>query len=395
MNVDGLTDVNVLEVGTTVVAPYTTQLLGALGADVVKVEPPGGDPFRSSGASTDGDVSGYFAMCNCGKRSLRLDLKRPEGTEAFLELAEAADVVVENFRPGVVDRLGIGYDDVRSVAEDVVYCSISGYGQEGPWSDYPGFDPVIQGETGLMSVTGERGGPPVRIGVAVIDLATALWSTVAVTNAIRARDRTGEGAYLDMSMFDVGVSMLTKRASQYLRTGENPDRMGTEDTWSVPYGAYPTADDELLMVAAGRQSLWERLCELIGEEQLLDDDRFESKRSRVAHREELRPLLEATFREERREVWLDLLRGEIPVSPVASVGEALTSEHSDDHGVTTAVEHPAYGTVDVLNLPLRTDGESHVFDAAPPVLGEHSEEVLAEAGVGRDRIRALKSRGVI
>lgn len=390
-----LDGVNVLEVGSTVVGPYATQALGAMGADVVKVEPPDGDSFRGSQPRTETGVSGYFAMCNSGKRSLRLDLKRDEGLEAFLSLVELADVLVINLRPGAAERLGIGPDALAAVNPSLLYCSITGFGRDGPWSDRPAFDPIIQGLSGLMSVTGPAGGPPVRIGVAIIDLVTAVWTAAAVVNALRQRDRTGEGGRIEMNMFETAVSLLTKQATMYRLTGENPVPMGTQDVWAVPYGAYPTADGRRLMVGAAYQSLWERLCHGIDRPDLIEDERFLTRPDRVENREALNGILADVFATRPLDEWMDRLGDELPVGPILRVGEALESEQAAHDGVLGRVEHDEYGAVDVLNLPLRTDEERHAFDTPPPTLGEHSREVLAEAGIAEDAIDDLDAADVI
>lgn len=395
MRFDSLDDVTVLEIGTTLVGPYTTQTLGAFGAEVIKVEPPSGDAFRES---TIGDepMSNYFAMVNADKQSLCLDLKQDAGRETLLELAEDVDVVVENYRPGVVERLGIGYETLSEVADDLVYCSIAGYGQEGgPMSHLPGIDPILQGTTGLMSVTGERGGSPVRIGVAVVDLMTATWSVIAIMNALRDRDRGEGGRFIDMSMFDVGISMLTKRAGEYFTTGQTPQPMGTEDPWTAPYGGYPTKDDEMIILGTAYQAMWERFCEIVGREDLLEDDRFADPQDRIEHRDELNRILEEEFRQRTREEWLEVLSGEIPVGPVLSVDEALESDQATVDGVTERLDHPGYGGIDVLNLPLRMGEERHRFEEAPPTIGEDSQAVLRAHGFSESRIERLATEDVI
>jgi crotonobetainyl-CoA:carnitine CoA-transferase CaiB-like acyl-CoA transferase len=387
----GLDGVTVLEIGTTVVAPYTTQALGALGAEVIKIEKPGGDPFRQASLQTEAGISGYFAMCNMGKESLTLDLKKEEGRELFLDLAEQSDVIVENLRAGTVDRLGVGYDDVREVNEDIVYCSISGYGQDGPWSHLPGFDPVLQGATGLMAITGEEDGDPVRIGVAVIDLMTATWSVMAIQNALLHRATTGDGTHIDMSMFDVGLSMLTKKASQYLITGENPKRMGTEDEWAAPYGAYTTKDERKIIIGTPFQELWERLCREIDREDLLEDERFVSNEERARHRDALNAELRPVFKERTLEEWLERLREKIPCGPVLSVEEALNNKQAEHSDVLNHFEEG----FDVLNLPFRFDGDRHQFETPPPTPGGDSEAVLSDAGLSEAEIQELRQQGVI
>lgn len=387
----GLDNITVLEVGTTVVAPYASQILGALGAEVVKIERPGGDPFREAAPETESGMSGYFALCNSGKRSITLDLKKEEGKDLFLYLAEECDVIIENLRPGAVDRLGIGYQDVKDLNEDVIYCSISGYGQDGPRSHLPGFDPVLQGVTGLMSTTGEKGGPPIRVGVAVIDLMTATWSTIAIMNAIHHRQQSDDGSYIDMSMYDVGVAMLTKKATQYWVTGENPERMGTEDEWAAPYGAYPTKDDRQIIIGTPWQELWERLCREIDHEELLQDDRFSTNPKRVQNRAQLNEILNKIFKERTLEEWLDILEEEIPAGPIEPVSEALNNDQSEYSNVKTHFEKG----LDVLNLPLRIDEERHEFEVPPPDPGEDTVSILEEYGISGEEIDELKEKNVI
>lgn len=392
---DTLDDITVLEVGSTVVGPYATQALGAMGADVVKVEPPGGDSFRGSRPQTDGGFSGYFAMCNCEKRSLRLDLKRDEGVDALHSLVEVADVIVINLRPGVPERLGIDHATLSDVNPDLIYCSITGFGRDGPWSERPAFDPILQGMSGLMSVTGPKGGPPVRVGVAIIDLVTAIWTGASVVNAVRKRDRTGEAGRIEMNMYESAMSLLTKQATMYQLTGENPVPMGTEDIWAVPYGAYPTADDRYLIVGAAFPSLWERMCHAIDRSDLIEDDRFRTRGDRVENREALNEVLTDIFSSRPLDDWMDLLGDELPVGPILKVGEALESEQAEHDHVVTEVEHDEYGPVEVLNLPLRTDEERQEFDTPPPTLGEHSREVLSEAGISDDALDELEAADVI
>jgi formyl-CoA transferase/CoA:oxalate CoA-transferase len=385
--IQALEDLTVLEVGTTVVAPYATQMLGALGAEIIKIEKPGGDPFRGAAPEHESGMSGYFAMCNTGKRSITLDLKDSSGKEAFLKLATQADVVVENLRPGTVDKLGIGYDDVQDSNENLIYCSISGYGQEGEWSQLPGFDPILQGVSGLMSVTGEKDGEPVRIGVAIADLATAMWTSTAILNAIRHRDKTGNGTYIDMSMYDVCLSLLTKKAAHYLILGENPSRMGTEDVWAAPYGGYPTKDGRQIMIGTPRQSLWERLCKAIGHEDLIKKNEFATNEKRVENREELNEVLEEIFQKKDLDEWLDILQEEIPSGPIYNVEEALTSDLTRERDIIQGFQDKP----EVLNLPLRFDGQQHSFETPPPEQGEHTRDVLTKFEVPREIIEDICS----
>lgn len=388
----GLDDLSVIEIGTTVVAPYTSQILAALGADVVKVERPGGDPFRNAGLKTDAGISGYFSMCNCEKESISIDLKTNEGKDILLTLAEEADVIIENNRPGVVDKLGIGYEDVKKVSENIIYCSISGFGQEGPLSEHPGFDPIIQGMAGLMAVTGEKDEPPVRIGVAIVDLMTATWSAIAILNSLRYRDRTGKGEYIDMSMYDVGVSTLTKKASHYLITGENPKRMGTEDEWAAPYGAYPTKDNRYLMIGTPWQDLWEKLCKLIDRPDLLKNELFDTERKRIVNRDKLNNELKETFKQKTLDQWVDIIQNKIPAGPIMTVEESLTHEQTDHAGIIKKFDDG----LEVLNLPMKTQSGRHTFEQPPPFYpSEDAVEILKRADFSDEKINEFIEQGVV
>lgn len=390
-----LDDINVIEIGSTIVGPYASQALGALGADVIKIEPPSGDPFRGE-LARESDIRTYFAMCNAEKRSLKLDLKQDAGREALLDLASEADVIIENFRPGVVDRLGVGYDDVTDVSEDIIYCSISGFGEDSQANDRAIFDPMLQGLTGLMSTTGEKGGDPVRLGIALIDIVTGIWSTVAIQSAIRKRDQTGEGSFIDMRMYDVGVSLLTKKAAHFFEMGENPPRMGLESNSSHPYGGYPTADGKMIMVGAPQPAHWPRFCKAIGREDLIDDARFRSNEDRVEHRDELNEILRGEFERKPRDEWEEVfLNRGLPVGPIHTIQEALENEFTTENKITTTLDHQEYGTVDTLNLPIKIDGERQKFESAPPQVGEHSYEILKEVGLSEDDIEKLAEEDVI
>lgn len=391
-NMDVLSDIKVIEIGSTVAGPYASQALAALGADVVKIEPPTGDPFRGE---KDG-MRAYFAMCNSGKRSLKLNLKETEGRQALLDLASETDVVIENYRPGVVDRLGVGYDDIAEVKEDIVYCSISGFGEESSQGDRAIFDPMLQGMTGLMSTTGEKDSDPVRIGVALIDLMTGVWSAVAILSTLHQRDRTGDGGFIDMRMYDVGVSMLTKKAAQYQRTGENPPRMGLESYGSHPYSGYTTADDKMVMVGAPHSAHWPRFCKAINREDLIDDDRFQSNQDRVDNREELNEILRNEFETKSRQEWVEIFEeNRLPVGPVRTIEEALTNDVTIQNGIRSTLEHPEYDSVSILNLPLKINDERQDFTSPPPQVGEDSRDVLSEMGLSEAEIDELAEKEII
>jgi crotonobetainyl-CoA:carnitine CoA-transferase CaiB-like acyl-CoA transferase len=404
-----LDGIRVVDLSTFVTGGFATTMLANQGAEVIKVERPGaGDDARHSGppfvpvetdgpgvAANDHGESPYFWTVNYDKRSVELDLKTDEGLAALYDLAETADVFVENFRPGTADRIGVGYEDVRARNEDVVYCSISAFGETGPWRQRPGYDLLVQGTSGIMSVTGPEGGDPVKVGLPETDLITAMWSAFGIVGALLRRELTGEGDRVELAMHDAALPWLTKQAAKAF-VGEETTRMGTRDPVLAPYQAYPTADG-YLVVGCANDKLWGELCEAIGRPGLADDPRFASNADRVENMDALEEELSATFTERPTDEWVDLLADEagIPVGPVYDVEEALTNEQTAARGVVTTLEHAGAGEIDALEHPLNFDRAESGFDSGPPLLGEDTEAVLRELGYGDEELGTLKAAGAI
>ena len=404
---DGIT---VVDLTTFVTGGFATLMLANQGTEVIKVERPGtGDDSRHSGppfvdvegydgpgraASKHGE-SPYFWTVNYGKRSVELNLKTDEGLEVLFDLIEEADVVFENFRPGTAERLGIAYEDVRAVNEDAIYCSISAFGENGPWSRRPGYDLLVQGMSGIMSVTGEEDGDPVKVGLPQTDLITAMWAAFGVVGALYRRELTGEGDHIELGMLDAALPWLTKQAGKTF-VGEEPERMGTKDPVLAPYQSYPTADG-YLNVACGNQKLWEELCEEIGRGELADDPRFESNADRVGNMDELEEELSATFTERTTDEWVEQLAEDagLPVGPVFDVDEALSNEQVEARGVIGTLEHPAVGEIPSIEHPLNFANVDSGFEEAPPLLGEDTDAVLDELGYSRERIEELRTSGAV
>ena len=409
---DGFLDgVRVVDLTTFVTGGFASTMLANQGAEVIKVERPGaGDDSRHSGppfVETDPDHDGpgrsasehgespYFWTVNYGKRSVEFDLKTEAGHAALLDLAGEADVFLENFRPGTAERIGVGYDDVRAVNENVVYCSISAFGETGPWASRPGYDLLVQGTSGIMSVTGPEDGDPCKVGLPETDLITAMWAAFGITGALLRRRVTGEGDRIELGMHDAALPWLTKQAAKSF-AGEETGRMGTRDPVIAPYQAYPTADGHLI-VGCANQKLWRGLCEAVDRPDLAEDDRFVDNPARVEHMDELEAELSETFRERTTEEWVALLADEhgLPVGPVNTVDEALSNEQTDARGVVRQMEHPTAGEIDVLEHPLNFENARSGFRSAPPLLGADTEAVLKELGYTDEDVAALREAGGI
>jgi succinate--hydroxymethylglutarate CoA-transferase len=406
-----LDDITVVDLTTFVTGGFATLMLANQGAEVIKVERPGvgddnrhsGPPFVEPDADYDGpgrtaDENGespYFWTINYDKLSVELNLKTESGLEALYDLVAEADVVIENFRPGTAERLDVGYDDLREVNDDLVYCAISAFGETGPWSSRPGYDLLVQGTSGIMSVTGPEDGDPVKVGMPQTDLITGMWAAFGIVGALFRRERTGEGDRLEIGMHDAALPWLTKQAGKAF-VGEETTRMGTKDPVLAPYQTYPTADG-YLNVACANQKLWGELCEAIDRPELADDDRFATNPDRVGHMDELEAELSAVFRERSTEEWVELLAEEhgLPASPVYDVSTALNNEQTEARGVVREIEHPALGTVPVIEHPINYENAAAGFDGAPPLLGEDTEAILRELDYDDGDIARLRDEGAI
>jgi len=344
-----LDDIRVLDFTRVLAGPFCTMLLGDYGAEIVKIEAPQrGDDTRQWGPPWAGGESAYFLAVNRNKRSLTLNLKHPKGRELACALAAHADVLIENFKVGTMAKWGLGYEDIRAINPRIVYCSITGYGQTGPYRDRPGYDFIIQAQGGIMSITGPADGEPHKVGVAIVDITAGLFAATAILAALRHRDKTGEGQYIDVALLDSQIAWLANVAQNYLVSGEVPRRYGNAHPNIVPYEVFPTADG-YVAIGIGNDRQYQRFCEVAGCPELWEDPRFQTNPGRVNHRDELVPRLRDVFRQRPTQAWIDLLVAhKISVAPINTVAEALNDPQVRARGMVQQVEHPTAGLLDLL-----------------------------------------------
>jgi crotonobetainyl-CoA:carnitine CoA-transferase CaiB-like acyl-CoA transferase len=391
-----LTGTRVLDCTTSLSGPYCTLILAALGADVAKVEhPERGDDTRAWGPPFWNGESATYLAANAGKRSLAVDLKSEDGREVMLRLAAASDVFVQNLRPGLAERLGLGFDDVRARSPRIVYCSIGAFGREGPLRHQPGYDPLMQAAGGIMSVTGEPGRPPARAGISVVDQGTGMWAAIAILAALRARDAGGGAQLVDTSLFETAVNWLPYQLAGYLGSGRVSGPMGSALGIIAPYQAFE-ADDGWIMVAAGNDRLFAALCEQLGLPELAADSRFRANPDRVAHREELAALLAERFRTASVAHWLgELDAAGVPAAPVQDLADVAAHEQTRALGLLQPLPHAAVPELRLVALPLSVGGERVRHRSPPPGLGEHTRELLADAGFSVEEVEQLLASGSV
>ncbi len=399
-----LQGIRILDLTRAMAGPYCTMMLGDLGADVIKVERPGrGDESRGWGppfvgepyASYPGE-SAYFVSTNRNKRSITVNMKSTAGLEIIHRLSANSDVLVENFRTGVLDNMGLGYEQLRGVSPRLVYCSISGYGRTGPYADRPGYDCVIQAEGGFMGITGPEEGPPYRVGVPIIDITAGMFSATAILAALRARDLTGEGQLIDLSLLDTQVALLANVASNYLVGGQEPRRLGNAHPNIIPYEAF-RARDRWFMLAAGNERMWSILCDVLGRPELRADPRFADNNARLVNRQALRLILEEAFLARDADEWLAKLQHSgVPCGPINTIPEVFTHPQADARDLVTEVDHPSAGSVQLLGFPYKLSQTPAQVRRPPPMLGEHTKEVLVELlGYSTEEVTACEDAGAI
>jgi crotonobetainyl-CoA:carnitine CoA-transferase CaiB-like acyl-CoA transferase len=371
-------------------------ILGDLGAEIIKIEnPAGGDDTRRWGPPFIGGESAYFLSLNRNKKSATLALDTIEGREILYELAERCDVLIENFRPGVTEKLQIDYSTIAKRNPKLIYCSITSFGPTGPYADRPAYDLVIQGMGGLMGITGEPGQRPIRVGVAISDIGGAMYAAIAILAAIVARQRTAKGQFIDISLLDGTASWMTYMAAYYFATGRNPAKMGSAHPTIVPYQCFETKDGNFVTVAIGNDKLFQQFCETIGLKQLAYDEKFATAPQRVINRNELIPLLERQFKQKTRQEWLRLL-AKLPAGPVYSMQELFSDPQLLLREMFVKITHPELGEISQIGIPMKFSDTTPTIREMPPLIGQQTEEVLQSLlHYDSKRIADLRERRII
>ncbi|TMB86728.1 MAG: CoA transferase [Chloroflexi bacterium] len=372
-----LSDVVVIDLSRVLAGPYCTMMLGDMGATVIKIEQPGkGDDTRHFGPPYVAGESAYYLGLNRNKRSITLDFNNPEHEKRLFELVSTATVLVENFRPGMLERQGLGYERLRAMNPGLIYCSISGYGHDGPYAMRPGYDFVAQAESGIMSVTGEVEGEPQRVGSPVADVSAGLYACMSILAALHVREKTGKGQHIDISLLEAAVSLLSNVSSNYLISGEEAERYGNGHPNIVPYQAFHTQDG-YIVVSCGNDRLYQTLCHLLGREDLATDPRFATNPQRVRNRKELVPILQEVFLQRKTDDWLTELRtAGIPCGPINTVSQVFSDPHLQARGFIWECEHPTAGTIKLSGSPIRLSETPTRLYKAPPLLGEDNDTLL-------------------
>ncbi len=395
MTAGALSGIRILDLSQGAAGPICTMHLGDLGADVIKVEPPCGEWGRTLGPPFVNGVAAAFVGMNRNKRSIVVDLKQPGGREIIERLAAVSDVLVESFRPGVMARLRLDSVTLASHHPRLIYCAISAFGQDGPWRDKPGVDGIVQGASGLMSVTGEPEGEPVKVGVPAADTAAGFLAAQGVLAALLARERTGRGQRVDVALLDALLAFQAVPLAMYLISGEAPGRTGSAAPYAAPNEAFPTRDG-FIMVAAYTPQRWTALCDALGRPDLAADPRFASNEGRVRHRAALREAVVPIFRTRTSSEWLSVLEAaDILCGPIATYADVAANPQVAHNNMVIALDHPSLGRTSVVGSPLRLSETPTAVTAAAPLAGEHTEAVLWEAGFARDEIVGLLARGVV
>ena len=397
-NLKPLSDITVLDLSRVLAGPYCTMMLGDLGAEVIKVERPEiGDETRQWGPPDAGGESAYYLCVNRNKRSLTVNLKTPEGQEVIRRLAEQSDVVIENYKVGTIQKMGLGYEDLKKKNPELIYCAITGFGQNGPYKDKPGYDFMIQGMGGVMSFTGDPGGPPMKVGVAIVDITAGLFACSSILAALRHREKTGKGQYIDISLLDSMVAWLANVGSNYLISGEMPIRYGNGHPNIVPYEPFNTKDGTYIALAVGNDKQWQKFCGLAGINDLASDPRFATNPQRVRNRKALIPIITEKMLNRPGEEWIrELDNLQIPCGPINTLDKVFSDAQVLEREMVAEVPHPTANTVKMVASPMKLYETPCEITRHPPLLGEHTDEILREkCGYNSKKIAEFRQDGII
>ena len=392
-----LSGIRVLDLSRILAGPYCTMMLGDLGAEVIKVERPGtGDDTRTWGPPFAGGESAYYLCCNRNKKSISIDLKNPRGLELVKEFARVSDVLVENFTPGLMKDFGLDYETLRERNPRLIYCSITAYGQDGPYRDRPGYDMVLSAVGGLMWITGPEGGEPCKVGVAITDVVTGVHASGAIMAALLWRERSGRGQYIDCSLLDVQVAALANIASNYLVADKEAQRWGTAHESIIPYQVFPTKDRPIA-IAVANQKLWVNFCRTVGKQEWIKDPRFESNPKRVENRKEMVASVAELMAQKTCDEWVELLvEASIPCGPVNNMERLFADPQVLHRGMIAEVPHPTIGTLRLCGVPIKYSEAPGSIRLPPPLLGEHTDEILGDVlGYSPEQVEALRRQGAI
>ncbi len=391
-----LSGLRVVDLSRFIAGPYCTMKLGDMGAEVIKVETPGrGDDSRALGPPFLEGESAYYLSFNRNKKSITLNMREEKGKEILRRLIADADIFVENFRIGVTEKMGLTYDDVKKIKDDIIYCSITGYGHNSPYREKPSFDVMIQGEAGLMSITGFPDGPPQRVGVAIADILGGFHAVEGILLALLVRNNTGKGQFIDVSLMDSIISILTYQAGNYLATGNAPQRVGNRHPMITPYESFETSDGYVIF-AVGNQRLWETFVKALGREELNEDQRFADMKSRNQHPGELKDILEELTRQKTTEEWVKVMEDAgVPCGRIRTLDQVLSDPHVNIREMVVEKEHPKAGMVKLTGVPTKLSLTPGDVSSPPPTLGQHTEEILKSIGYSDASIEEFKNNGIV
>lgn len=391
-----LSGLKVIDLSRFIAGPYCTMKLGDMGAEVIKVETPGkGDDSRELGPPFLEGESAYYLSFNRNKKSITLNMREEQAKEILQQLIADADIFVENFRIGVTEKMGLTYEDVRKIKEDIIYCSITGYGHNSPYREKPSFDVMVQGEAGLMSITGFPDGPPQRLGVAIADILGGFHAVEGILLALLVKNKTGKGQFIDVSLMDSIIAILTYQAGNYLATGKTPQRVGNRHPMITPYESFETADGYVIF-AVGNQRLWESFVKALGREELNSDSRFADMQSRNQNPVELKAIIEGITRQQKTEKWVAVMEeAGVPCGRIRTIDQVLTDPHVAVREMVVEKEHPLAGPIKLIGVPTKLSLTPGDVTLPPPTLGQHTEEILTTLGYSKNEITEMQEKGII